>query len=62
MVGGVKFWHPLKYDVFEIYCFPYSDLGGKNAAHVMPLKSVKYVTFLQFGGKRKGGNYANFLH
>lgn len=30
MVGGLKFWHPLKYDAFEIfYFFSYSDLGKK---------------------------------
>lgn len=29
MLGGVKFWHPMKYDVFEIYFFAYSDLGNQ---------------------------------
>lgn len=30
MVEGIKFWHPLKHDVFEIYSFPYPDLEKKN--------------------------------
>lgn len=56
MVGGLKFWHPLKYDAFEIFFFFPILTWGKKCCTCYASKKCQ-VTFLHYNffGKEKVG-------